>query len=138
MGGREAVIVAGLGCRKGCTAEAILALLQQAGPLDMLAAPDWKRTEPGLLEAARISGLDLRFVPDAALAAVQDSCVTRSAAVARAVGLASIAEAAALAGGGTLLRARFGNAWATCAVASHSREERERASRHALPAPAAS
>ncbi len=110
------MIIAGLGCRRACPAEAILALLAEAGPIDLLAAPEWKRHEPGLLAAARSLGLDLQFVPEAALAAVQDQCVTRSATVSRAVGLASIAEAAALATGGTLLRPRFGNTQATCAL----------------------
>lgn len=114
MGGGEAVIVAGIGCRKGCPAEAIVALVQGA---DTLAAPAWKAAEPGLLAAAVLLDLPLRFVDDAALAAVQARCPTQSAKAAQAVGFASVAEAAALAGGGTLLRPRFGNTWATCALA---------------------
>ena len=111
------MIVAGVGFRRGCPAEALLALLAEAGSVDILAAPAWKSVEPGLLEAARVFGRPLRFVDKAALAAVQPLCPTRSATAARAVGVASVAEAAALAHGGTLLRARFGNQWATCALA---------------------
>ena len=112
------MMVAGIGCRRGCPAEAIIALVRQAGPVDALTAPDWKRDEPGLQEAARTLGLPLWFVGKDALAAVQGSCPTQSATVASATGLGSIAEAAALAGGGILSRARFGTGWATCAVAA--------------------
>ncbi len=111
------MMVAGIGCRRGCPAEAIVALVREAGPVDALAAPAWKQEEAGLLEAAGTLGLPLWFVGHEALAAVQGSCPTKSATVARATGFASVAEAAALAGGGTLLRPRFGSGWATCAVA---------------------
>ncbi len=117
MGGGEAMIVAGIGCRRGCPAAEIVALVQEAGPVDLLAAPAWKRHEPGLLEAARLLGLPVRFVADAGLAAAQSRCLTRSAIVARAVGFASVAEAAALAEAATLVRPRFGGGWATCALA---------------------
>ncbi len=111
------MIVAGIGCRRGCLAEAIVALVREAGPVDVLAAPTWKQEEAGLLEAARLLGLPVRWIARDALAAVQELCVTRSAVVAKAVGLAAVAEAAALAGGGALLRARFGQGGATCALA---------------------
>ena len=111
------MIVAGIGCRKRCPAEAIVALVREAGAVDMLAAPYWKQEEIGLLEAAKFLDLELRFIPDQALAASQDRCVTRSLVAARTVGFASVAEAAALAVGLTLLRARFANQWATCALA---------------------
>ncbi len=117
MVGDQAVIVAGIGCRRGCPAEAIVALVRQAGGADALAAPPWKRDEAGLVEAARQLGLPLHFVDEAALGAVQALCPTRSAAVARVTGHASVAEAAALAGGGALVLARMGSGWATCALA---------------------
>jgi cobalamin biosynthesis protein CbiG len=117
MGGDEMSITAGLGCRRGCSAAEIVALVQAAGHADRLAAPDFKRDEAGLREAARQLGLALIFVPDDALAAAQPHCLTRSAAAARATGHASIAEAAALAGGGTLLGPRIASANATCALA---------------------
>jgi cobalt-precorrin 5A hydrolase len=112
------MIVAGIGCRRGCAAEEIVALVRAAGPADALAAPEFKRSEPGLHEAARQLGLELRFVTDSALAAAQSVCVTRSAVAERATGHASIAEAAALAGGGVLVRPRIASANATCALAS--------------------
>ena len=94
-----------------------MALVREAGAVDRLAAPEWKRDEPGLLQAADMLGLPLMFVGRAELSAVQGRCVTHSPAAARATGLASVAEAAALAGGGTLLRPRSGQGWATCALA---------------------
>jgi len=111
------MITAGIGCRKGCSAAEIIALIQSAGDPDRLAAPEFKSGEPGLLQAAAALGLPLHFVSDTALAGAQPHCLTRSAAVARATGHASIAEAAALAGGGTLLGPRIASANATCALA---------------------
>ena len=113
------MIVAGIGCRRGCPAGAIVALVRGTGA-EALAAPAWKRGEPGLLEAAALLSVPLWFVEAAALAAVQDRCPTRSAVVARAVGVASVAEAVVLASGGVLTRARFGVGWATCAVGEGS------------------
>jgi cobalt-precorrin 5A hydrolase len=112
------MIVAGIGCRRGCPAAEIVALVGRAGAVDAIAAPEWKQDEPGLLEAAGSLGLPVWFVGKDALAAVQHRCPTRSAAVEAATGLGSVAEAAALAGGGVLARARFGSGWATCAVAA--------------------
>jgi cobalt-precorrin 5A hydrolase len=114
---RHQVITAGIGCRKNCSAAEIVALVQQAGHPDRLAAPDFKQHEPGLHQAAAALGLPLHFVSDADLAAAQPHCLTRSDAAERATGHASIAEAAALAGGGTLLGPRIANANATCALA---------------------
>jgi cobalamin biosynthesis protein CbiG len=111
------MITAGIGCRKGCTAAEIVALIQSAGSPDRLAAPGFKRDEAGLQQAAATLRLPLHFVSDAALAAAQPSCLTRSAAAERATGYASIAEAAALALGGQLLGPRIASANATCALA---------------------
>jgi cobalt-precorrin 5A hydrolase len=111
------MITAGIGCRKGCGAAEIVALVQSAGRPDRLAAPDFKRGEAGLQAAAVSLGLPLHFVADAELAAAQPHCLTRSAAVARATGHASIAEAAALAFGGILLGPRIASSNATCALA---------------------
>ena len=109
------MIVAGIGCRRGCPAADIVALVHGTGA-GMLAAPEWKRGEAGLLEAARVLGLEVRFVSVAELSAVQDRCVTRSEVVARAVGLHSVAEAAALVVGGGLFRRRASLGGATCAL----------------------
>jgi cobalt-precorrin 5A hydrolase len=121
MAGGEAVIVAGIGCRRGCPADAIVALVRQAetlaAPVAALAAPAFKRNEPGLLQAADRLGVPLLFVEDTALAAAQVLCVTRSDAAERATGFASVAEAAALGAGGVLLLPRLTGAGVTCALA---------------------
>lgn len=117
------MIVAGVGCRRGCPAEAIVVLVQRAARqagvrVAALAAPEFKRDEPGLHGAAAALGLVLHFVDSAALGAVQASAPTRSAAALHATGFASIAEAAALAvSGGRLLLPRIGEGAATCAIA---------------------
>jgi cobalamin biosynthesis protein CbiG len=117
----EAVIVAGIGCRRGVAAEAIVALVRRAEaivqPADALAAPEFKRGEPGLQEAAMRLGVALLFVDDAAMQAAQPHCVTRSAAAERATGLASVAEAAAIGAGGVLLLPRLAGVGVTCALA---------------------
>ena len=124
MVGGEILIVAGIGCRRGCPAEDIVALVRLAGsrsrPAQALAAPAFRRDEPGLLEAAARLALRLDFVDEATLAAAQPFCPTRSPAALRATGFASIAEAAALGPGGTLLLTRIAGGAATCAVARRS------------------
>ena len=117
------MIVAGVGCRRGCPAEAIVALVQRAArqagvQVDALAAPEFKRDEPGLHGAAAALGLAIRFVDSAALGAAQADAPTRSTASLHATGFASIAEAAALAAsGGRILLPRTGSGPATCAIA---------------------
>jgi len=120
------VIVAGIGCRRGCPAADIVALVQlaqrQAGcRVGALAAPEFKRDEAGLHEAARLLDVGLRFIDATALAAVQPHCPTRSTAAAEHAGVASVAEGSALAvTGGTLLLARIANGKATCALAARA------------------
>jgi cobalt-precorrin 5A hydrolase len=115
------VIIAGIGCRRGCAGEAIAALVRRAEAAhgvraDALAAPDFKRNEPGIAQAAALLGLTLRFADRASLQAAQPRCLTRSDAAERATGLASVAEAAALAAGGTLLGPRLAGERAPCAL----------------------
>ncbi|MEY6433526.1 cobalamin biosynthesis protein [Thioalkalicoccus limnaeus] len=120
------MIVAGIGCRAGCPAETLIALIDtaraQAGVarIDALASVTSKRDEPGLIEAARRLGHPLWLFDEAALDAVATACPTRSEAVRRLVGIASVAEAAALAATapcGTLILPRLTNGLATCALA---------------------
>lgn len=126
----DRVIAAGIGCRTGCPGDEIAGLLRAAfeeAALDeaarrtvRLAAPMRKRNEAGVAEAARRLALPLQFVDDSALAAAQDRTQTRSARVEAAVGVASVAEAAALAAAGpgsTLLLSRRSTPRATCALA---------------------
>ena len=117
------MIVAGIGCRRGVAPASIVALVGAAQDfagcrVGTLAAPAFKRGEAGLREAADSLGLPLTFVSDAALRAVQARCPTRSEAAERAVGVGSVAEAAALAAsGGALVLARISGHGVTCALA---------------------
>ena len=118
-------VVAGIGCRKDCPAEDILAVVQRAcgaagRAADALAAPSFKAAEAGLHGAAASLGLRLILVEPDALAAAQPRCVTFSAIAARATGAASVAEGCALAAAGPharLLLPRLAAARATCALA---------------------
>ncbi|MCG7363793.1 cobalamin biosynthesis protein [Roseomonas sp. ACRSG] len=117
------MIVAGLGCRPGVEKAAILALLWQAGqdlpPVTHLAAPAFRREVAALHQAATTLGLPLLFVEQAALERVQPLCPTRSETALTATGLASVAEACALAAAGDgarLLRPRISGAGVTCAI----------------------
>lgn len=120
------MIVAGVGFRSGCPAGEIVDLVQRAQTLtgrlaNALATPAFKSGEHGLREAAEVLALPLVLVERAALAKVQPHCLTRSAAAEAAVGLASVAEACALAAAGTLgrlLSPRIASAQATCALAA--------------------
>jgi len=117
------MIVAGIGCTRGCPAEEIVAVIEaaqaQAGcRVDRLAAPDFKKDEAGLIEAARWLRLEMALVDSAAMQAVQARCPTTSLRTLAETGFASVCEAAALASsGGTLLLARIAHARATCALA---------------------
>ncbi|MDB5370488.1 MAG: cobalamin biosynthesis protein CbiG [Roseomonas sp.] len=120
-------IVAGLGCRAQVTAGAVLEILRDAQrgmpPFTHLAAPEFRRGMAVLEDAARSLGLPLVFIGRPALEAVQPRCPTRSEAALRATGLASVAEACALAAAGEgamLLAPRRGGAGVTCAVAAGS------------------
>lgn len=119
------MIVAGVGCSRGCSADELLALVDdcvdQAGlapdAVRALATVDRRAREPGVLAAARSRGWPLRTFAAAELAAVP--VPTPSAVVAAHVGTPSVAEAAALlaAPAGTLLLAKRRSARATCALA---------------------
>jgi cobalt-precorrin 5A hydrolase len=111
--------------RRGCGSEEIVTLVRQAiaavgRPVTALAAPSFKRKEPGLAQAAFVLGVDLLFVDDHALHAAQPHCVTHSPVAERAVGYLSIAEAAALAAAeprAKLVLPRIRGKSATCALA---------------------
>jgi len=120
-------LVAGLGCRRGVAVEALCSVVaqalhragQQRRDLVLLAVPSFKQGADFAQVAERFA-VPLVLVEDAALQAVQGACLTRSAAAQRAVGLGSIAEAAALAAAGPgarLLGPRIALDGATCAVA---------------------
>jgi cobalt-precorrin 5A hydrolase len=128
---RKAVIAAGLGCRAGCGVEDVLAALQQAldasgrtlAEVQALYAPEFKRDEPGLQQAAARAGKPLCLLPLAALRAHNAAALTRSEHTLQRFGVCSVAETAALAGaqqlaaGPRLLAARARAGGATCALA---------------------
>jgi cobalt-precorrin 5A hydrolase len=122
----EAVIVAGIGCRKGATADeiaaAIAAALARAGldAVDLIATPAIKGGEPGIAAAAAKLGIPLVLVPPAELEAASPRTVTRSERVVQLMGVPSVAETAALAAAGPtarLITPRTVTGPATCALA---------------------
>jgi len=124
MGGGEAVkVIAGVGMRRGCAAEEVVALVRRASvetgcAVTALAAPAFKREQAAA--AAASLGVALVLVEQAALEAAQALCPTRSEAALRAVGVASVAEGSALAAAGAgarLVLARIASGGATCALA---------------------
>ena len=126
------MIAAGLGCRHGVPAEAVVDLLQEAivragRRPTLLAIPDFKRDEPGLIDAARRLGLTLLRIPHAALHAEQPRCVTFSERAGDAVGVRSVAEACALAATGPhgrLILTRIAHGGVTCAFALEDADHR--------------
>jgi precorrin-6Y C5,15-methyltransferase (decarboxylating) len=127
----EAMIVAGLGCRKACDAGEILRLVEQAlvkaaqprSALAALATPAFKAATGGPREAANALGLPLLLINEDALKAAEPRSVTPSAAALKTTGHASVAESAALAAAGegaTLLLPRIKGPSATCALAKRA------------------
>jgi cobalt-precorrin 5A hydrolase len=123
------MIVAGIGCRKGTTAEEIDAVidaaLAQAGQpreaLSCIATSDGKGAELGIIEATAGRGLRLVLVKPAELEAAGPRTQSSSPRVKELSGVPSVAEAAALAAAGetaTLLVPRIVLGPATCALAS--------------------
>jgi cobalt-precorrin 5A hydrolase len=128
MGVGEAMIVAGVGCRKGAQAAdiqaAIAAALDRAGlaaaALCLIATSASKGGEPGIAAAASAIGVPLVLIPQADLEAAGSRTATRSARVIAFAGVPSLAEAAALAAGGPparLIAPRIAVGPATCALA---------------------
>jgi cobalamin biosynthesis protein CbiG len=109
----------GMGARPGVTAEEVLAAVQAVLPTGArevrLATLEARAAEPGVVEAARTRGWPLTGYPAAELAGV--AVPSPSARVATAVGTASVAEAAALLGGGALVVGKTVHGRVTVAVA---------------------
>ncbi len=123
------MIAAGLGCRTGCPVEDILAAIagavEQAGvclnDISRLCAPDFKRHEIALTEAARRLQRPLVFVAMEAMAMHAAQTETRSDRVIALYGVPSVAETAALAGldaPARLMGPRFTSGGAACALAA--------------------
>jgi len=125
----EAVIVAGIGFRRGTSAEEIervvrLALHRFDLPterLEAIATEVEKAAEPGPPEAARRLAVPLVACTATDLATVAERLLTPSSRVLEAKGVPSIAEASALVAAGRnaqLLGERIATERATCAIAS--------------------
>jgi cobalt-precorrin 5A hydrolase len=130
----EAMMVAGIGCRRGTSADAIktviAAALAQAGlpgrMLDAIAAPAAKADEPGIVAAAAALGVRLVLVPQPDLESASDRVETHSQRVTTLMGVPCVAEAAALAAGGPAARLvvpRIVIGPATCALAETAATE---------------
>ena len=122
------MIVAGVGCRKGASADDIGAVIADAfaragvapEELNLIAAPELKRGEHGLAAAAAALGVPLVLIAKADLEAAGARAETRSERVLALMGIPCVAEAAALAGGGPTARLivpRIAIGPATCALA---------------------
>jgi cobalt-precorrin 5A hydrolase len=129
----EAMMIAGVGCRRGTSAAAIetviAAALAHAGltshRIDLLATAAFKGNEPGIAAAAAARGVRLILVAQADLERVGDRA-THSRRVAALMGVGSVAEAAALAAGGPAARLvvpRIVIGPATCALAQTATTE---------------
>ena len=79
----EAMVIAGIGCRKGVGAEDVLAAIAQAldhfsapRPLDGLATGEIKLDEGGIAEASAALGVPLRIISIAELKSADDRAVS--------------------------------------------------------------
>jgi cobalamin biosynthesis protein CbiG len=116
-------LVVGAGCSRGCPPDELTALVAAAldglaGRVVAVATIDRRTDEPCMVALASARGVPVSGHPAAVLAEVP--VPTPSAAVARHVGTASVAEAAALLAAGPGARiavAKRRSAHATCAIA---------------------
>jgi cobalt-precorrin 5A hydrolase len=123
----SAAVAIGIGCRRGCEAAAIAALVREAltlAPVELVGARlvtiEAKRDEPGIAQAARELGLMIDYLSQDELARAADRAATKSARVEALLGLPSLAETAAVAGAGpeaTLVVPRITGGGASCAIA---------------------
>lgn len=128
----EGVTIAGLGCRRGCTAAELRELLEQSltqlalplSALHGLASSTRKRDEAGLLQLAADLGLPLEFYSAEQLAPYESQQSEGSEFVRELTGSTGVAEASALAGAteragrpATLICPKQRSAAATLAIA---------------------
>lgn len=119
----------GIGCRLNCPAQAIAALVAVAlarvpgGEMAQktLFTLEHKRGQACIAEAARLLEMELRYLSVGSLQAAMPRVQTFSSRAQALLGVASVAEAAALAGAGLraqLIVARLAADGATCAIAA--------------------
>jgi len=127
MGGDEIMIAFGIGCRRGVAKEQVLDIVRQAlirvdlrGEAMALFSVEDKNGEAGLLAAAAELQWPLTFLSRAALQEFEAYIAAPSPHAEAALGLASVSEAAALAGAGrdaVLVLPRIAGDGVTCAAA---------------------
>jgi cobalt-precorrin 5A hydrolase len=124
----KAMMVAGIGCRRGTSADAIETVIAAAlaragigrGTLDAIATTEAKRGEAGIAAAAAALGVPLVLVAQDDLESAGSRVETRSQRVMELMNVPCVAEAAALAAGGPAARLvlpRIAVGPATCALA---------------------
>jgi cobalt-precorrin 5A hydrolase len=125
----QAMIAAGIGCKRGAPASDIEAAIRTAlaraqigaDALDAIATMQTKSTEPGIRAIAETFRIALIIVPELELIAANDRVDTHSERVTALAGVGSVAEAAALAAAGPaskLIVPRLIVGAATCALAA--------------------
>lgn len=123
------MLIAGIGCRSGVSAEAVLEALSSAARachveernIDAIATASAKAGERGITEAAARLRLPVILVDAQDMERAAAGALTASTSVLALKGVPSVAETAALAAAGTgarLLAPRTATATATCAIAS--------------------
>jgi cobalt-precorrin 5A hydrolase len=128
MAGEQAMIVAGIGCKRGTMSEDIVSLILAAlasfgipsEKLDAIATETSKADERGIADAARSLSVRLVRCSLSDLDRIADKVMTRSSRVQALKGVPSIAEASALVAAGRnarLLGARIAAEKVTCAIA---------------------
>jgi cobalt-precorrin 5A hydrolase len=124
----EAMIVAGVGCRKAISAAQVESAIDAAllrsrlggSEISLIAVPAVKGTEAGIVAAAAARGVLLVLIAQDALEAADARTLTRSARSMDTLNVHSVAEAAALAAAGPgarLLAPRIAVGPVTCALA---------------------
>ena len=127
------MIAAGIGCRRGAPAPAIEAAIRaalaqanvQPDGLDVIATIEAKNREAGIAAAAEKLGVAVVVVSESELKAASDRTETRSERALAFAGVASVAEAAALAAAGPSARLvvpRVVMGAVTCALATSAPE----------------
>jgi cobalt-precorrin 5A hydrolase len=122
------MMVAGLGCRAGATADAVAeafsAALERCGlarsQIDALATAAEKSCERGIVALAEALGLPLIFVGAREMKSAADSAIAVSERVVVLTGVPSVAETVALAAAGRaarLLAPRVATPTVSCAIA---------------------
>jgi cobalt-precorrin 5A hydrolase len=128
MGLGEAMIVAGIGCRKAILAAQVESAIEAAlrhnqiegHRLDVIAVPAVKGREAGIVAAAAARGVLLVLIAQDALEEADLRTLTRSARSMDTLNVQSVAEAAALAAAGPnsrVLAPRLAIGPVTCALA---------------------